>query len=278
MRVSFLFFFSSVFGFYFSSHSNDLIASSSPVGGNTIDCYTCEFVFNATDGTPFTGDERCRDDISKLPNNTQTFPAQIKTPSGFTANVVCATFNLTFYQAIDIKDANSHLKEVQHLGVFERATFVEYEGSTLEGYEGTLKLLEHEYGCGRNTSTCSEEYHFQPKAKFVETRQPCGSCVFEKVIRKSDKALITVNGAPECMTDPVPESQPSCEAAKAEESGFCQVFDSRICKDDLAKPDMYLQGRICDSATNFLDWGFTNAYIESDSGVSVCTTSKCNNS
>jgi hypothetical protein len=75
-----------------------------------------------------------------LPNNTKSFPAQIKTPSGFTANVVCATFNLTFHQSIDLKDANSHLKEVQHLGVFERAHFVQYVGSTLEGYQGSLKV------------------------------------------------------------------------------------------------------------------------------------------
>jgi len=37
---------------------------------------------------------------------------------------------------------------------------------------------------------------------------------------------------------------------------------------------MYLQGLICDSDTIFMDWGLTNAYIESDSGFSVCTTSK----
>ena len=64
----------------------------------------------------------------------------MKTPNGFTANVVCATFNHSFYQSFEYKENDAHVKEMMYLGVFERATFVQYVGSTLDGYEGVLQV------------------------------------------------------------------------------------------------------------------------------------------
>ena len=86
------------------------------------------------------GDQRCRDDLANLPNNTQTYPAKIKTPNGFIANVVCATFNFTFHESFEYIENETHVKEVIHLGIYERATFLQYVGSTLDGYEGILKV------------------------------------------------------------------------------------------------------------------------------------------
>ncbi|CAG5104528.1 Oidioi.mRNA.OKI2018_I69.chr1.g1306.t1.cds [Oikopleura dioica] len=266
---------SKAFSLRFSLHE-ELIASSTPVGDETIECYTCEFVYNATDGTPFIGDQRCRDNIKDLPNNSQTFPAKIQTNDGFTANVVCATFNLTFHQSVEIRDNNSDLKEVQYLGIFERTTFLQYVGSTLEGYEGTLKMYEHEYGCGRNTSTCSGSYDPFPRPEFKERREPCGNCAYENVLRKSDGNRITVNGNVDCSVKPTPPDQPSCDGEQKDQSGICVIVSLGVGDEPVANPDQHLLARICDAKANFLDWGFTNAYIDTENGMSVCATSKCN--
>lgn len=269
-------------------------------GNETVTCYQCIYGIILDSNTVFNGTVECDKTPSSVPNGTLTVPkyTEIKTDTGMVkVENVCYDLGKMYKQRLEFKPTPDSQLNVTSQTVYYRARgiFPVMQNSTLCGYEGKLFMEQVAYGCGSQTSTCSEKLTPHPHVHFSKEENPCANCGFIKIRNAATGKLTPVNGDPKCA-DAIPQSNPVCSSKEPSvsltnsllhnsfpsqsissdsDSGLCETGLSALYIPGHKEPDLTEQIRMCNSESKVPNMFFYKMEGEG-ADLAICASDECN--